>query len=67
MSHILTIVIEPKGEGISVHWFDSEGVTPQIGLAAVQLVERELQRRVVRAELEAERAQAQTEADGDGD
>jgi len=52
---------------ISVNWFDSDGLTDKLSLAAVQAVEHALQRRIARAELEAERAKAEPEAEqGDG-
>lgn len=63
MSQILTVVIDIETDrGIAVNWFESDGMTDALALAAIQAVERELQRRVMRAELEAERAKA--EADG---
>lgn len=55
MTQILTMIVEQDQEGrVAVNWFESDGLTSQLALAAVQAVERELQRRVVRAELEAE-------------
>lgn len=67
MSQILTIVIDIEAErGIAVSFFASDGLTDVPALAAVQAVERALQRRVLRAELEAERAKAEV-ADGPDD
>jgi len=63
VSQILTIVIDIDNDrGIVVNFFQSDGLTDSPALAAVEAVQRELQRRVLRAELEAERAKA--EADG---
>ena len=59
MSHILTVVLDTTDQGLlSVNLFTSEGMPDQAALAAVQAVERQLQRRVLRAELEAERQEA---------
>jgi len=58
MSHILTVVLDTTDQGLSVNFFTSEGMPDQAALAAVQAVERQLQRRVLRAELEAERQEA---------
>ena len=63
MSQILTITIDVESEHkISVNWFNSDGLTDSLSLRAVQAVERALQLRIVRAEVEAERA-----AQGDGE
>jgi len=63
MSQILTITIDVDGEQkISVNWFNSDGLTDRLSLAAVQAVERALQLRIARAEVEAERA---AQADGE--
>ncbi|HUW08608.1 MAG TPA: hypothetical protein VM537_02720 [Anaerolineae bacterium] len=55
MSQILTVIIDVDSDrGIAVNWFESDGLTDKLALAAVQAVEREMQRRAIRAELEAE-------------
>jgi len=67
MSQILTIVIDIDSErGIAVNWFESDGLTDKLALAAVQAVEREMQRRTIRAELEAERATQPESEQADG-
>ena len=63
MSHILTVIIDVDAEGgMAVKWFESDGTTDEMALAAVQALERALQQRIVRAELEAERAAQEEES-----
>jgi len=67
VSQILTIIIDVDGEkGVAVNFFESDGLTGALALAAVEAVQRELQRRVFRAELEAERAKVEAD-DGTDD
>lgn len=62
MSHILTVIIDVASEGrMAVKWFESDGTTHKLALAAIQAIERALQQRIVRAELEAERATQEEE------
>ena len=64
MSQILTIVIDREDDGrIAVSTFSSDGLTNPVALGALQAVERDLQRHILRAELEAERAAKEQEDD----
>ena len=67
MSQILTVIVNIDERGVGVSWFESDGMTDALTLAAVQAVERELQHRIARAEVEAERAKAEAAADGRGE
>jgi len=65
MSHILTVIIDVDSEQkISVSLFESDGTTDKLALAAIQAVERTLQRRIVRTELEAEAKKTAESDDG---
>jgi len=56
MSQILTVIIDVGSDGrIAVNWFESDGLTDKVALAAVEAVQRILARRAIRAELEAEK------------
>jgi len=56
---VMMIDLDEAGNvlGVSANW--SDGLNEQQALGAVQLVDREIQRRVVRAEVEAEQKAAE--------
>lgn len=64
MSQILTVVVERAGSQVSVTWLASDGLSDQAALAALQAVERALQKRVLRAELETEQGAGRVEEAG---
>ena len=66
MTQILTIVIDLEGERVSAHYFASDGLTPEVSIAALQAVGRKLQQEAIEAEVQ-QRVQAATQvvqADG---
>jgi len=53
MAHILTMIIDqPPGGQIAVRYDVSEGLTPDVALAALQAVAAELQKAVIEAEVQ---------------
>ena len=51
MSQIITIVLQVEGEHAALHYFISDGLSPQRALAALQAVESAMQEALIEAEV----------------